>query len=375
MQFRTWLCRGALTFMVGCAILLGPLSGRAHAANGFYQPTNLVSDIPGLATHTDPNLVNPWGLARSATSPFWVANAGSGTATLYDGTGQPFPVATPLVVTIPPAPGSSEPGSPTGTVFHSGPGFVVGDAGGSGPAAFLFATEDGTIAGWSPQLGDRTLAVQAVDRSATGAIYKGLALGTSAAGEVLYATNFFAGTVEVFDSSFQPIALDGPFVDKHAPGGFGPFGIANLNGQILVTFAQQDDEHEDDVPGVGKGFVDVFDTDGHFVRRFAQSGRLNSPWGLTLAPSDFGKFGNALLVGNFGDGHFLAFDPATGKFLGQLSDRRGKPLAIPGLWGIAFGNDASAGPSNRLFFTAGIDDEEHGLFGSVQACPTRGDCP
>jgi uncharacterized protein (TIGR03118 family) len=364
--------RSALVFALGSVTLLASALPAA-GGNWFYTQTNLVSDVPGLAPVTDANLANPWGLAHNTTSPFWVSNNGSGTSTLYTGAGQPFPIGNPLIVTIPPAPGNEQ-GVPTGVVAHTGSGFVVGDGGGSGPAAFIFATEDGTIAAWSGALGDRSKAVQVADQSESGAVYKGLALGTSSAGDVLYATNFSAGTIDVFDSSFQLIQLDGPFVDKHAAGGYGPFGIANIGGQIFVTYAQQDAARHDDVPGVGKGFVDVFDTDGHFVRRFAQSGRLNAPWGLVLAPSDFGQFSNALLVGNFGDGHLLGFDPATGKFLGQLSDKRGQPLAIDGLWGLSFGNGALAGPTNRLFFAAGIQDESHGLFGSLQACPIRGDC-
>lgn len=353
------------------SLLLVLSAGGAFAGDWFYQPTRLVSDIPGMAPIVDPALVNPWGLAHSPTSALWAANNGSGLSTVYDGSGEPFPLNHPLVVTIPPAPGSIEAGKPTGVLFNPTGDFVVSQGTHSGPAAFLFATEDGTIAGWNPNV-DATNAIQAADNSGSGAVYKGLALGTSSIGNVLYATNFFAGTVDVYDASFAKVALSGSFVDRHAPGGYAPFGIANVGGQLFITYAQQDEEKEDDVPGVGKGFVDVFDLDGHFVKRFAQSGRLNAPWAIVSAPSSFGRFSNALLIGNFGDGHILAFDPTSGSFLGQLSDPRGKPIAIDGLWGLVFGNGALAGPTNHLYFAAGIDDESHGLVGFLQACKIKG---
>jgi uncharacterized protein (TIGR03118 family) len=359
-----------LATALGCAISFASFVAPAHAGNWFYQQTNLVSNASGPAPRVDPLLVNPWGIARSATSPFWVANNGTGTSTLYNGSGQPFPLNQPLAVTVPPAPGNTT-GTPTGIVFNATSDFVVSDGTHSGAAVFLWATEDGTIAGWNPNV-NPTVAIQAADNSSQGAVYKGLATGTSAIGNVLYATNFFAGTIDVFDASLTQVTLDGPFVDKHAAGGYGPFGIANIGGQIFVTYALQDEDRHDDVAGVGKGFVDVFDQDGHFIQRFAQSGRLNSPWGMTQAPDNFGQFSKALIVGNFGDGHILGFDLETRKFIGQLSDPRGKPLAIPGLWGLAFGNGANAGPTNRLFFNAGGADEQTGLFGFLRACLVSG---
>jgi uncharacterized protein (TIGR03118 family) len=317
--------------------------------------------------------VNPWGITLGPSTPFWVSDNEAGVSTLYDGTGQPFPLATPLIVTIPAATGSVEHGTPTGVVFNPTTDFVVKMGNNSGPSRFIFATEDGTIAGWNPQV-NPIVAIRVVDNSATGAVYKGLALASPAAGNRLYAANFRAGTVDVFDQNFGPVHIKGAFIDKHAPSGFAPFNVAVINGVLYVTYAQQDEDKEDDVPGVGKGFINVFDLDGHFLRRFARSGRLNSPWGMVLAPSNFGRFSSALLVGNFGDGHILAFDPNTGSFLGQLSDAKGKPLAIEGLWGLAFGNGNTAGPTNPLFFAAGINDEADGLFGSIQACQRNQGC-
>lgn len=346
----------------------------AWAESWSYQPTNLVSNIPGLATFTDPNLVNPWGITLGPSTPFWVSDNEAGVSTLYAGTGQPFPPAAPLVVTIPTATNSAElHGTPTGVVFNPTTGFVVQQGNNSGPSRFIFATEDGTIAGWNSQV-NSTVAIRVVDNSAAGAVYKGLALANTAAGPRLYAANFRAGTIDVFDQAFQPVRVQEAFVDRHAPSRFAPFNVAVINGLLYVTYTQQDEDKEDDVPGVGKGFINVFDLKGHFLRRFAQSGRLNSPWGMTLAPADFGRFSKALLVGNFGDGHILAFDPNTGSFLGQLSDAKGQALAIEGLWGLAFGNGNVAGPTNRLFFTAGINDEADGLFGSIQACERKQGC-
>jgi uncharacterized protein (TIGR03118 family) len=364
-----WLAQRTIT-LFGAAIFASALSVASSASAGsFYAATPLVSNEPGVAPHTDPLLRNAWGLASAPTTPIWVADNAEGVATIYTGTGQPAP----LIVTIPPPDGAPPPSAPTGQIFNPTSDFVVSKGGASGAAVFLFATEDGTIAGWSPQV-DRQNAILGVDNSASGAVYKGLALGTSALGNVLYATNFHTGSIDVFDATFAPVSLDGNFVDKHAASGYAPFDIANIQGQLFVTYAKQDADKHDDVPGVGKGFVDVFDLDGHFQFRFAQSGRLNSPWGMALAPANFGRFSNALLIGNFGDGHILAFDIPSRAFLGQLSDPRGAPLAIDGLWGLLFGNGSAGQPTNRLFFSAGPDHEENGLFGSIQACTTGRGC-
>ena len=355
-------------------LMVVPVAANAqgNTANGFYQQTNLVSDLPNIAAHQDPNLLNPWGLSHSSTSPWWVSDNGAGVSTLYNGDG----TARPLVVSIPP-PANSPAGTtaaPTGNVFNGTSGFVVATATGAGPSLFIFATEDGTISGWNPQA-DPTHAILAVDRSTVsqggfvGAVYKGLAIASNASGTFIYATNFRFGTVEMFDSTFHLVKS---FTDSKLANTcplpnqcYAPFGIQNLGGNLYVTFALQDAAHHDDVSGPAHGFVDVFDTSGNLIRRLISHGRLNSPWGLALAPADFGLFSNALLVGNFGNGRINAFDLNTGEFLGQLRDQTNTPITIDGLWGLAFGNDANAGKHNELFFTAGINDEADGLFGKI----------
>ncbi len=342
-------------------LLQGGAVQAASSSSNSYQRTSLVSDLPGVARVTDPHLVNPWGLSASPTGPFWVSDNGTGLATIYDGHGTP----SSLVVTVPPPAGSSGTAAPTGNVFNPTSDFVVMQGGTSGPSQFIFATEDGTISGWNPAV-NPTMAVLAVDNSASGAVYKGLALGSNARGNFLFAANFHAGTVDVFDAHFTPATLAGSFHDPALPAGYAPFNIANIGGQLFVTYAVQDADKHDDVPGSGHGFIDVFDTNGNLVRRFTSHGPLNSPWGLALAPADFGKFSGDLLVGNFGDGRINAFDPTSGAFLGTLRDREGNPIAIPGLWALRFGNGGQAGDPHTLFFTAGIVHEQHGLFGSLQ---------
>ena len=356
-------------------LLLVPVAAYAHAntAPGLYQQTNLVSNLPNVAKVQDSNLVNPWGLSHSSTSPWWISDNGTGVSTLYDGNGTPVnplsPGASPLVVTIPPPAGGTS-SAPTGNVFNGTSGFVVTEGGVSGPSRFIFATEDGTISGWNPTV-DQTHAILAVDRSTVshggfvGAVYKGLAI----AGNSIYATNFRFGTVEMFNSSFNLVKS---FTDSKLANTcplpnqcYAPFGIQNINGKLYVTFALQDAAHHDDMSGPAHGFVDVFDTSGNLLQRLILHGRLNSPWGLALAPADFGRFSNALLVGNFGDGRINAYDLNTGEFLGQLRDQTNTPITIDDLWGLGFGNDANAGKHNELFFTAGINDEADGLFGKI----------
>src|SRR5438034_10805436 len=266
----------------------GPLS--------FYEQHNLVSDGAVPADLVDAALVNAWGLVASATSPWWVADNGTGLSTLYNGN-----TGAKLGLTV------SVAGAPTGIVFNGGSGFVVTSGAASGPARFIFATEQGTVLGWNPTVA-ATQAVVAVDNSAGGAVYKGLAIASTVAGDRLYAAHSHAGTVDVFDAGFHPVSAG--FSDAALPPGYAPFGIRNLGGAIYVTYALQDADRRDDVAGVGHGFVNAFDTDGHLLRRVASRGRLNSPWGLALAPADFGQFGGNLLVGNFGDGHINAFDLA-----------------------------------------------------------------
>jgi uncharacterized protein (TIGR03118 family) len=328
--------------------------------NSSYKTRVLVSDGSVTADHTDTNLVNPWGVAFNPNGFVWVANNHTGTSTLYDGEGN----AQPLIVTIPPAPGSTDPGSPTGIVFNSSDDFAVTQGGASGPSRFIFASESGTIAGWAPTV-DPTHAILAVDSTTSKAIYKGLAIAANGTAHYLYATDFHNRKVDVFDATFHPATLDGSFTDSHAPFRFAPFGIQNINGNLFVTYAKQDEDAEDDVAGRGLGLVDIFDPDGHLIRRFAARGRLNAPWGVALAPANFGRFSNMILIGNFGDGAINAFDLKTGGPRGELRGTDRRPLRIDGLWGIAFGNGLRNQPINTLFFAAGPDDETHGVYGRI----------
>jgi uncharacterized protein (TIGR03118 family) len=341
------------------------LEDRCLLSAGFAQ-VNLASDVPGLARVTDPNLANPWGVAFSPTGPFWFADNGSGVSDLLDGRGQPLR----LVVAVPSAAGSG--GTPAGAVFNGGAGFVISEKGVSAPSRFLFATEDGTIAGWTA-LVDPTRALLAVDNSSSGAVYKGLALAADPAGRsFIYAADFRHGTIDVFDQDFTPVVRPGSFQDPNLPNGFAPFNIQNINNLLFVTYAQQDADRHDNVAGGGLGFIDVYNTDGGLIRRFASQGALNAPWGLALAPAAFGPFGGALLVGNEGDGHINAFDPGSGTSLGQLADDNGIPISVPTLWALTFGNGHAGGDSDTLFFAAGVDYEEHGLFGALQAPGRQG---
>jgi len=334
----------------------------ASAATTRFTQVNLVSDIPGLAKNYDPDLVNPWGISHSATSPNWVSDNGTGVSTLYNTAG----TKQALVVTIPP-PLGSPPGTtatPTGQVFNGTADFVVNQGPNSGPARFIFATEDGTISGWSPTV-DPTHAILAVDKSPFGAIYKGLAIGSNGSGNFLYAANFHAGTIDVFDKDFHQVQLAGSFTDPNIQKGFAPFNIQTLGGKLYVTYAKQDADGEDDVAGPSNGYVDIFDTNGNLIQRLATRGRLNSPWGLAFAPPSFGAYAGDLLVGNFGDGRINIVDPVTGEFLDQLRDANNRFITIDGLWGLIVGNGGNGGDPDKVYFTAGLDDEAHGLYGSL----------
>jgi len=365
----------ALTTMGAALASLQPAqaANNGQAGRSFVQ-TNLVSDIPGLAKVTDPNLKNPWGTSTAPGLPIWVSDNNAGVTTLFDGTGQPIPLqAKPPVnavaIPAPPSAGTGAVGTPTGTVFNpTGQGFVVSNKGASGSSRFLFATEDGAIVGWSPTV-DRANGIIAVDRSTAtdpagdvGAVYKGLALVTTSAGTFLYASNFRFGTIEVFDSSFNLVKS---FTDPTVPSGFAPFGVHNIGGTLFVTFAKQNGEKHDDVAGPGNGFVDVFNPNGDLLQRFVSEGRLNSPWAVTLAPVTFGAFGGDILVGNFGDGHINAFDRSTGHVEGRLLNASGQPLTISGLWGLRFPAGSLNAVAGALYFTAGINDEHDGLFGNL----------
>jgi uncharacterized protein (TIGR03118 family) len=314
-----------------------------------YSWTNFQSDIAGVAQHVDENLVNPWGMAASANGTIWVSDNGTGVSTLYgqDGT------ARSLVVTIPTAARNREGGNPTGVVFNSTDFFQVTKNGTSAPAFFIFVSEDGSISGWNPTL-DQTNAIIAVDngtnRGRNSAIYKGATLGVANGHNFLYATNFHTGKVETYDENFHQVNPNG-FVDPNLPAGYGPFGIRQFNGEIFVTYAKQDRAREDDVPGPGFGFVNVFDTSGNFLRRLISNGELNAPWGLALVE-------DGLWVGNFGDGRINNYDPVTGAFIETLVRADGTPLEFDGLWDLLPLGDG-------VFFTAGIADEEHGLFGII----------
>jgi uncharacterized protein (TIGR03118 family) len=330
--------------------------GRAAATS--YAVTNLVSDQPGMAVTTDANLVNPWGIAFNPAGFVWVANNGTGTSTLYDGKG----AKNALTVNVPLGGG----GNPTGIVFNGSSGFTVTNGTTTGPSRFIFATESGMIAGWAPTVNGTNALV--ANTSTNGAIYKGLALGPSGPSQLLYATDFHNATVSVFNQNFQPTTVAGGFVDPNLPTGYAPFGIQNINGNLYVTYAKQG-SGGDEQDGAGLGLVDKFDANGNLLSRVTSNGPLNAPWGLALAPANFGPFSNALLVGNFGDGSINAFNATTGSFLGMLRDANGKALMLDGLWGMSFGNGLLNQPTNTLFFAAGIGDESHGLYGRIDAVP------
>jgi len=337
----------------------------AGADPPFYRQQNLISDDTTLipAERQDGLLRNAWGLVSSGTSPWWIANNGSDSSILFNAsTG----AIQSLVVAIPG-------GAPTGLVFNnSGGGFVVTSGTASASAVFIFSSEAGVISGWNPGVPPPPPSTQAqVGATVEGAIYKGLAIAGTGDDARLYATNFHAGTVDVFDNKYTLLPLPGAFVDPNLPAGYAPFGIQNINGTLYVTYALQDDDAEDDVAGPGHGFVDAYDTAGTLLRRVASRGPLNSPWGLALAPAGFGAFSNMLLIGNFGDGRINAYDlsvsTSTGDAVavGPLHSAKGPPLKIDGLWALQFGNGAGAGPKTTLFFTSGPFDEAHGLFGSL----------
>lgn len=351
--------------IAGAALLAGLsavlIPGPAAAA---YIVRNLVSDLSGLAPVTDTNLVNPWGLTRSASSPWWVSDNGTGVSTLYRGDGSI--VSPPSPVTIPPAPGGAPPSAPTGTVFNPNSAVV-------GSPRFIFSTENGTIASWRGTPLDGSTAQIRIDNSAPGAVYKGLAIGKNGSEDVVYATDFRNGKIDAFTfdtaNNFTPASLSGNFDDPNLPAGYAPFGIQNIDGKLYVTYAKQGGGGDDE-PGPGNGIVNEFRTDGTLIKRFATGNALNtplnSPWGIALAPGNFGEFSNDLLIGNFGDGTISAFDLATSSFVGQLDRPDGSLLNIEGLWALQFGGgNTNSGATNHLYFTAGIDGEAHGLLGFI----------
>lgn len=346
----------SLLFGGVCTLALTALP--AHAQTNGFKQTNLVADTAGMAPATDPVLNNPWGVAFFPNQPFQMANNQGGTSRAYDRNG----VSMGSFV-VPSPRGSSNPSTPTGIVANIINGVVAGFNVNRKTSLFIFDTEDGTISGWNGVDPD---AILAVDNSASGAVYKGMALVENDSGDFVLATNFNSGDVEAYGPSFVHTALFGtPFVDPTLPAGFAPFGIHVItNNQVVVTYAQQDALKHDPIHAPGAGFVSLFDANGVFIRRIASQGTLNAPWGAAIAPATFGSFPGALLIGNFGDGTTNAFNLTTGAFLGQLKDSNGAVITNPSLWELLF-TTGTTGVPNTLYITAGLANAKHGLFAAI----------
>jgi uncharacterized protein (TIGR03118 family) len=347
--------RRLLTALIAALALTVVLTLPASADTGSYRVHRLASDQPGEADHTDPNLVNGWGLAAGPSTPWWVADEGTDYSTVYDVDGTPLP----LVVRVA--------GGPTGTVYNGSSDFVVSNASNSGPARFLFATGAGKIRGWSPDVNVNKALVVA-DRSGVDAVYTGLAIASHAGNNYIYAADFANQRIDIFDGGFVRQHWAGAFTDASLPSDYSPFGIQAINGFVFVTYALQDEEEADEeVAGRHLGFVDAYSTGGDLVARVATQGKLNAPWGVAWAPDDFGRFSGDLLVGNLGNGRINAYRLTAGGWLfdGTMTRPNGRPVVIDELWGIGFGNGGAAGPTNTLYFAAGPDEETHGLFGSI----------
>ena len=338
------------------AIILFACGGHHHhkpPGQSAYAATSLVSDTAALpAAHTDPNLVNAWGVAFNPRGFVWVAANGTAKSTLYDGNGVPQT----LVV--------STPAGPTGIVFNGTQDFKLSQNGVTAPSPFIFASESGSISAWSPSVSPVT-ALVVFDGSAGGSVYKGLAISAYAGANYLYAADFHNGRVDVFDAAFARVSLPGPFSDPALPAGYAPFGIQAIGERIYVAYAMREASGDDEEAGAGLGIINVYDSGGNLLKRLVTGGALNAPWGMALAPADFGTASNMLLVGNFGDGKIHVYDPATGDSGGALCMADGKPLVIDGLWGIAFGNGLNSQPANTLFYAAGPADETHGQYGRI----------
>ena len=355
-------CTGFAAMMVIVALMFCTPVFAQH-----YQQTDLVADSSSVSpTATiDPNLVNAWGLSRGSGSPWWVSDNGTGLSTLYDSTG----AIIPLVVTIPPPMNGTPPSAPTGTVFNFTKQFAVAPG---KPSFFLFCTENGTIAGWNPGV-NPTTAVIKVDNSQQGAVYKGCTIAKRGGMLRLYATNFASGQVDMFSDTFKPVMIAGAFHDPNLPANYAPFGIQDVGGNIVVTFGHRKPGSLDEDHGAGLGYVDVFDFDGNLLLRMQHGPFLNAPWGIALAPSDFGAFSHRLLIGNFGDGRIHAFNVVSGMEEGTLLNPDGTPLWIDGLWALSFGGDNTKnGLATELFFTAGPNDESDGLYGKITAVAGEG---
>ncbi len=347
----------SFTFLIGSAV---------PATAQHYNRVDLTTDQPILApaitdtsaVNPDPHLVNSWGLARSATSAWWIADNHAGVSTLYDGNGSPQQ----LVVTVPPPKDVTGQAAPTGLVFNATPSFQVAP---NQQAIFIFATEDGTISGWNPRV-NPTEAIRMVNQPGK-AIYKGLAIAQTARGNFLYTTNFVTGKVEVFDSRFKPVhvndfAFRNPFLIGRS--NWSAFGIQNVGGNIVVTYAKRRQGETDEEHGTGFGRVAIFDTEGRFLNELQPGPWMNAPWGIALSPADFGAFSHRILIGNFGSGHIEVFNTITGRHEGELLNADGNPLFVENIWALSFGS-GTTGLFNELFFTSGPNDENDGLFGKI----------
>jgi len=343
-------------------ILGGGLIAASRASAQFYVQSNLVSDVPGLATFTDTNLIGAWGVAASAMSPWWVNSTMGGVSLLFNGAGQPQS----LVVAIPP----TNQATATGVTFNGGAGFEVGS---NSPARFIFATLNGTISGWSPNQANKSVATLEVNNSGK-ASYSGVTLAQQNGQDRLFVANFAQDSIDVFDTNYAPVTMpSGAFSDSRVPSNLTVFNVLLIGDDLYVTFAPTN--VFSNFGGQGQGFVDVFDTNGTLERRLQHGFWMNAPWGVARAPAGFGEFSNDLLVGMFGNGAIAAFEPRHGHFRGFLNAPDGLPLRISqGLWGLGFGNGAASGPTNTLYFASDFvfAHQFHGLFGTLTAVPEGG---
>ncbi len=334
-----------------------------------YHRTDLTTDSSSVsgAPNVDPQLLNPWGMSRGSGGPWWISDNGAGLTTVYDGAGAPFVpggASSPLVVKIA-TPDGTGTAAPTGTAFNSTSGFQVG----GGKAVFLFVTEDGTISGWNPAANFASTII--IKNNSGKAVYKGCAIATPSFGPRFYATNFQSGRVEMYNANFARVEPGNTtaFTIPGLPSGYAPFNIQNVGGNLVVTFAHRAPGSLDEDHGAGLGYAGVFSPTGKLLLTLQHGPWFNAPWGIAMAPGDFGKFTHRLLIGNFGDGTVHAFNTATGKHEGaMLDDTTGMTLVVHGLWGLSFGGDSTNdGMATSLYFTAGPNDEADGVLGTLTA--------
>jgi len=366
------LRRRALSFVSAC-VLASPAALLAQQ----YQQTNLVSDLGTLGAQTvDPKLKNPWGIARGPSgNPWWVSDERSGVSTLYNAQGTPANPLNPggngLVVTIPPSVPPPAVGTPTGVVFNGSTNDFRVAPPGVAQTFFLFVSLDGSISGWDPAANPTT----AITKVSTKSVFTGATIAQIGNERFLYVADLKDAKIKVYDSNFKEVEIgdmgydddnEEAFEDQELPRGFAPFNIQNIGGDLYVAYAKQDQTKTFVTSGTGLGFVDVFSPRGRLLMRLEHGNWFNAPWGLTLAPSDFGTFSHRILVGQFGSGEILAFDAVTGRFEGKLRDQNNKSIALEGLWGLAFGaGDQTSGPANTLFFNEGLNGGNDGLFGTL----------